>query len=82
MKFIAPAMNGKMWHHPATQRNLLQLKNDGATVIDPAEGELACGYQGIGRLAEVEEILKAIARREASKLSESAGVSLPKIARA
>lgn len=60
MKFIAPAMNGKMWRHPATQRNLLQLKNDGVTVIDPAEGELACGYQGIGRLAEVEEILKAI----------------------
>lgn len=60
MKFIAPAMNGKMWRHPATQRNLLQLKNDGVTVIDPAEGELACGYQGIGRLAEVEEILKVI----------------------
>jgi phosphopantothenoylcysteine synthetase/decarboxylase len=53
-------MNGKMWNHPATQRNLLQLKNDGVTVIDPAEGELACGYQGIGRLAEIEDILSAI----------------------
>ena len=59
-KFVAPAMNGKMWHHPTTQRNLLQLKDDGVNVIDPAKGELACGYQGIGRLAELEDILEAI----------------------
>ena len=58
-KFIAPAMNGKMWQHPATQRNLAQLKEDGVQFIDPAEGDLACGYQGTGRLAEVETILKA-----------------------
>lgn len=60
LKFVAPAMNGKMWNHPATQRNLLQLKDDGVNVIDPAKGELACGYQGIGRLAELEDILEAI----------------------
>ena len=58
---IAPAMNGKMWLHPATQRNVAQLKNDGCHFIDPAEGELACGYEGIGRLAAVEDILARVA---------------------
>ncbi len=60
LKFVALAMNGKMWHHPATKRNLLQLKDDGVNIIEPAKGELACGYQGIGRLAELEDILEAI----------------------
>ena len=58
---IAPAMNGKMWLHPATQRNIDQLKADGCHFIGPASGELACGYQGIGRLAEISDILQAIA---------------------
>lgn len=58
---IAPAMNGKMWLHPATQRNVAQLKQDGCNFIDPAEGDLACGYEGIGRLAPVDEILARIA---------------------
>ncbi|MFZ9940664.1 MAG: flavoprotein [Luteolibacter sp.] len=58
---IAPAMNGKMWLHPATQRNVDQLKKDGCQFIDPAEGELACGYEGIGRLAAVEDILARVA---------------------
>jgi phosphopantothenoylcysteine decarboxylase/phosphopantothenoylcysteine decarboxylase/phosphopantothenate--cysteine ligase len=57
---IAPAMNGKMWLHPATQRNVEQLKHDGCQFIDPAEGELACGYEGIGRLAAVEDILTRV----------------------
>lgn len=57
---IAPAMNGKMWLHPATQRNVAQLKHDGCQFVGPAEGELACGYDGIGRLAPIEEILAAI----------------------
>jgi phosphopantothenoylcysteine synthetase/decarboxylase len=57
---IAPAMNGKMWLHPATQRNLAQLTADGCTFVGPAEGDLACGYEGIGRLAPVEEILARI----------------------
>lgn len=56
---IAPAMNGKMWLHPATQRNVAQLKEDGCRFVEPAEGDLACGYQGVGRLAPVEEILAA-----------------------
>jgi phosphopantothenoylcysteine synthetase/decarboxylase len=54
-------MNGKMWLHPATQRNLAQLAADGCTFVGPAEGDLACGYEGIGRLASVEEILARIA---------------------
>lgn len=57
---IAPAMNGKMWLHPATQRNLAQLAADGCQFVGPAEGDLACGYHGIGRLAPVEEILAKI----------------------
>jgi phosphopantothenoylcysteine decarboxylase/phosphopantothenoylcysteine decarboxylase/phosphopantothenate--cysteine ligase len=57
---IAPAMNGKMWHHPATQRNIALLKQDGCRFIGPAEGDLACGYQGLGRLAEISEILAAV----------------------
>lgn len=57
---IVPAMNGKMWLHPATQRNVTQLKQDGCEFIGPVEGTLACGYQGIGRLAEISEILTAM----------------------
>ena len=58
---IAPAMNGKMWLHPANQRNIAQLTKDGCSFVGPAEGDLACGYEGIGRLAPVEEILARIA---------------------
>jgi len=57
---IAPALNGKMWLHPATQRNIALLKQDGCRFIGPAEGDLACGYQGLGRLAEISEILAAV----------------------
>lgn len=56
---IAPAMNGKMWQHPAVRRNVARLTEDGCRFIGPAEGDLACGYQGIGRMAPVEEILAA-----------------------
>ena len=58
-RFIAPAMNGKMWDHPATLRNRKKLVEDGVRFIDPACGDLACGYQGTGRLAEVETIIKS-----------------------
>lgn len=57
---IAPAMNGKMWLHPATQRNVEVLRNDGCQIVGPGEGDLACGYEGIGRMLSVEEILAAI----------------------
>lgn len=59
---IAPAMNGKMWLHPATQRNVSLLKADGCQFIPPASGDLACGYQGVGRLADVADILEAVAK--------------------
>lgn len=56
---IAPAMNTSMWHHPATQRNLERLKADGVQVIEPDEGEMACGTVGPGRLSEPERIVAA-----------------------
>ncbi|MEM9838262.1 MAG: bifunctional phosphopantothenoylcysteine decarboxylase/phosphopantothenate--cysteine ligase CoaBC [Pseudomonadota bacterium] len=55
----APAMNVKMWEHPATQRNVRQLKEDGAHIVGPGEGAMACGEYGYGRLAEPEEIANA-----------------------
>ncbi|WP_260484277.1 bifunctional phosphopantothenoylcysteine decarboxylase/phosphopantothenate--cysteine ligase CoaBC [Sphingomicrobium flavum] len=57
---VAPAMNVKMWEHPATQRNIAQLKADGITVLEPDEGPMACGEFGPGRLPEVEAILAAL----------------------
>ena len=54
---IAPAMNGKMWEHSATRTNTETLKSRGAAFIGPAEGMLACGYEGTGRLADVAEIV-------------------------
>jgi phosphopantothenoylcysteine synthetase/decarboxylase len=53
---IAPAMNGKMWRHPATQANAATLKSRGAEFIGPDEGLLSCGYEGVGRLWPVEKI--------------------------
>jgi len=53
---IAPAMNGKMWLHAATQENVATLKKRGAEFIGPDEGMLSCGYEGIGRLWPVEAI--------------------------
>lgn len=56
---IAPAMNTSMWHHPATQRNLRQLRSDGVHILEPDEGEMACGTVGPGRLSEPERIVAA-----------------------
>jgi phosphopantothenoylcysteine decarboxylase / phosphopantothenate---cysteine ligase len=58
----APAMNVRMWQHPATQRNLATLKRDGILFVGPDEGEMACGEFGPGRMAEPEAILAAIER--------------------
>lgn len=55
---IAPAMNGKMWLHPATRQNVKTLKARGAKFIGPDEGMLSCGYEGIGRMWPVEAIAK------------------------
>ena len=53
---LAPAMNGKMWLHPATQQHVATLKARGAEFLGPDEGMLSCGYEGIGRLLPVEQI--------------------------
>lgn len=59
---IAPAMNVRMWDHPATQRNIATLKADGISFVGPNSGDMACGEYGAGRMAEPAEILAAIDR--------------------
>ena len=58
---VAPAMNVRMWLHPATQRNVAQLRGDGVTVMTPDEGAMACGEYGPGRLPEIPAIVARIA---------------------
>ena len=58
--FLAPAMNTDMWEHLAVQQNLATLKARGVHIIPPAEGELACGTSGTGRMAEPEDIVSAV----------------------
>ena len=60
---IAPAMNGKMWLHPATQENVQVLKQRGAEFIGPDAGMLSCGYEGVGRLWPVEQIVQRVLQR-------------------
>lgn len=55
---LAPAMNGKMWLHPATQQNVATLKSRGAEFIGPEKGLLSCGYEGLGRLWPVEQVAR------------------------
>ena len=57
---MAPAMNVRMWTHPATLRNLARLKADGVRFVGPSEGVMACGEFGEGRLAEPEAIAEAV----------------------
>lgn len=57
---IAPAMNVRMWQHPATQRNVARLKADGIELVGPDAGEMACGEFGPGRMAEVAEIVARV----------------------
>ena len=56
---LAPAMNTTMWQHPATQRNLAQLRADGVSIVAPDDGEMACGAFGPGRLTEPDRIVAA-----------------------
>lgn len=70
---MAPAMNVRMWLHPATQRNLAQLKADGVHFVGPGEGAMACNEYGPGRMAEPAEILAAIEQLIAGR-SPLAGV--------
>ena len=57
---LAPAMNREMWSHPATQRNVTQLKADGTHVLDVGQGDQACGESGDGRMLEAEEIVEEL----------------------
>ncbi len=59
---ICPAMNVRMWEHPATQRNIQTLASFGHKILGPESGTLACGMTGAGRMVEPEEILKVICR--------------------
>jgi len=65
---VVPAMNREMWQHPATQRNIAQLKADGASVLGPASGDQACGEIGDGRMLEPQEILAEIIAFEQPKV--------------
>jgi phosphopantothenoylcysteine decarboxylase len=58
--WIAPAMNGRMWEHPATTASLQKLRSWGVRVLDPLEGPHACGEDGPGRLADPEQIAAAV----------------------
>lgn len=64
---VAPAMNGKMWLHPATQQNVATLKARGMEFIGPEAGLLSCGYEGVGRLWPVDQVarraMELLARR-------------------
>lgn len=57
---IAPAMNRQMWEHPATQRNIAQLRTDGVTILGPDSGVQACGEEGMGRMLEAEQLARDI----------------------
>lgn len=80
---VAPAMNTTMWLHPATQRNIEQLKNDGVHIIEPDAGEMACGTFGPGRLSEPERIVSfalEILRGKFSKIDNSSTIGASSIA--
>jgi len=60
---VAPAMNENMWTHPATQANLETLRSRDVTIVDAGSGDLACGYQGKGRMASLDDIMSALESR-------------------
>ena len=60
---VCPAMNARMWRHPTIEQNIKTLRERGVTIVGPGEGWLACGEKGIGRMADVDEILEAIAQQ-------------------
>lgn len=71
---IAPAMNQRMWKHPATQLSLKKLQKWGAWIFEPEHGYLACGEVGVGRLAEEDEILKTVKKFLTAKNMKQKGV--------
>ncbi len=73
---IAPAMNVRMWEHPATQRNLATLEADGIHIVGPTEGDMACGEFGMGRMSEPADILAAISAINSEVTQSKAGKPL------
>ncbi len=67
--FVAPAMDRDMFLHPSTRQNIKTLENYGNHLIPPQEGELASGLEGIGRMAEPEDIFDIIIKKKARQLS-------------
>jgi phosphopantothenoylcysteine decarboxylase/phosphopantothenate--cysteine ligase len=65
---VAPAMNRQMWEHPATQRNVAQLKRDGVTILGPDSGDQACGETGMGRMLEADALAEAVSAFLAPKI--------------
>ncbi|HON90983.1 MAG TPA: flavoprotein [Sedimentisphaerales bacterium] len=63
---MAPAMNTRMWENPAVQRNIRTLRGQGIHIVGPVAGRLACGTEGVGRMAEPQEIITAIEELAAS----------------
>ncbi|CEP37765.1 MULTISPECIES: bifunctional phosphopantothenoylcysteine decarboxylase/phosphopantothenate--cysteine ligase CoaBC [unclassified Halomonas] len=78
-KLIAPAMNQAMWRHPATQRNVQQLADDGWQLIGPAAGDQACGDVGPGRMSEPEEIFSALTTLFAAYLADAPHSTAPHV---
>ena len=74
---FAPAMNVHMWQHPAVQRNVTTLKRLGVRFVGPDVGKLACGYEAIGHLAEVEEIVAAAKQLVPVTGASAAGAAAP-----
>ncbi|MGD9500912.1 MAG: bifunctional phosphopantothenoylcysteine decarboxylase/phosphopantothenate--cysteine ligase CoaBC [Methyloceanibacter sp.] len=72
---VAPAMNVRMWQHPATERNLATLRQDGIRFVGPDEGEMACGEYGPGRMAEPQAILAAIEKILGAQATARAGAT-------
>ena len=70
---VAPAMNHKMWSHPATQRNVAQLKQDGAIIMDPEVGKMACNETGKGRMVSPEVIIPTVLQQLAMHQGPLAG---------
>jgi len=70
---LAPAMNREMWAHPATQRNIAQLRADGATVLDVGHGDQACGETGDGRMLEAQELLEDLVAFFRPRYSQGSG---------
>jgi len=77
---VAPAMNVHMWQHPFVQRNVTSLKRLGVRFVGPDVGKLACGYEAIGHLAEIEEILRAV-KQLVPVIGASSGGASPAAAR-